>query len=106
MPRAGRSFEEGRIYHVYNRLGGGLMEFANDDLAAEFVSSLRSVMRRDDVVVFAWSLLGNHYHLVVRQGAVPLSRPMKALQQGVTRVRNMKSRVFGPMWQGLKRARH
>jgi len=23
MARAGRSFEEGRIYHVYNRVGGG-----------------------------------------------------------------------------------
>ena len=25
MPRAGRTFEEGRIYHVYNRVGGGWM---------------------------------------------------------------------------------
>ena len=27
MPRAGRAFEEGRIYHVYNRVGGGWMAF-------------------------------------------------------------------------------
>jgi len=105
MPRAARSFEEGRVYHVYNRLGGGLMEFTDDALAAAFVDSLRSVMRRDGVVVFAWALLGNHYHVVVRQGPVPLSRPMKALQQGVTRIRNIRSHVFGPMWQGRFKAK-
>ncbi len=105
MPRVGRSFEEGRIYHVYNRVGGGLMEFADDELAATFVTFLRMAMRRDEVVVFAWALLGNHFHVVVRQGPVPLSRPMKALQQGVTRVRNLRSRVFGPLWQGRFKAK-
>lgn len=105
MPRAGRSFEEGRIYHVYNRVGGGLMEFADDELAATFVTTLRLAMRRDEVAVFAWALLGNHFHVVVRQGPVPLSRPMKALQQGVTRVRNLRSRVFGPLWQGRFKAK-
>ena len=29
MPRAVRSFEEGRIYHVYNRVGGGLQVFTD-----------------------------------------------------------------------------
>jgi REP element-mobilizing transposase RayT len=105
MPRAGRSFEEGRIYHVYNRVGGGLTEFADEELAATFVTLLRLAMRRDEVAVFAWALLGNHYHLVVRQGPVPLSRPMKALQQGVTRARNLRSRVFGPLWQGRFKAK-
>lgn len=105
MPRAGRSFEEGRIYHVYNRVGGGLMEFADDELAATFVTTLRLAMRRDEVAVFAWALLGNHFHVVVRQGPVPLSRPMKALQQGVTRVRNLRSRVFGPLWQSRFKAK-
>jgi REP element-mobilizing transposase RayT len=105
MPRAGRSFEEGRIYHVYNRVGGGSTEFADEGLAATFVALLRLAMRRDEVPVFAWCLLGNHYHLVVRQGPVPLSRPMKALQQGVTRARNLRSRVYGPLWQGRFKAK-
>jgi len=105
MPRAGRSFEEGRIYHVYNRVGGGSTEFADEELAATFVALLRLATRRDEVAVFAWCLLGNHYHLVVRQGPVPLSRPMKALQQGVTRARNLRSRVYGPLWQGRFKAK-
>ncbi len=105
MPRAGRSFEEGRIYHVYNRVGGGSIEFADDELAATFITFLRLAMRRDEVVILAWCLLGNHYHLVVRQGPVSLSRPMKTLQQGITRARNLRARAFGPLWQGRFKAK-
>jgi REP element-mobilizing transposase RayT len=105
MARAGRSFEEGRIYHVYNRVGGGSMELSEEELAARFVALLRMVVDRDEVTVFAWCLLGNHYHLVVRQGAAPLSRPMKTLQQGVTRTRNVRGRVLGPLWQGRFKAK-
>lgn len=105
MSRAERSFEEGRIYHVYNRVAGGVKEFADEELAATFVTLLRLSTRRDEVAVFAWCLLGNHFHLVVRQGAVPLSRSMKTLQQGTTRVRNRRDRVSGPLWQGRFKAK-
>lgn len=105
MPRARRTFEEGRTYHAYNRVGGGLLPFTDDELAKTFVDLLRKVMNRDDAVVLGWCLLGNHYHLVVRQGAVPLSRSMKTLQQGVTRARNLRDRIYGPLWQGRFRAK-
>jgi len=34
-----------------------------------------------------------------------LFRPMKTLQQGVTRARNPHCRVFGPLWQGRFKAK-
>ena len=61
MPRARRTFEEGRTYHAYNRVGGGLLPFTDDELAKTFVDLLRKVMNRDDAVVLGWCLLGNHY---------------------------------------------
>ena len=60
MARAGRSFEEGRIYHVYNRVGGGSREFSDEELAATFVTLLRLAMGRDEAAVLAWSLLTTH----------------------------------------------
>ena len=105
MPRAGRSFEEGRAYHAYNRVGGGLLPFSDEDLAKAFVQLLSKVMSRDSTVVLGWCLLGNHYHLILRQGPVPLSRSMKTLQQGVTRARNLRDRVYGPLWQGRFKAK-
>ncbi len=37
MGRAGRAFEEGRIYHICNRVAGGWRAFSDDELADRFV---------------------------------------------------------------------
>ena len=106
MPRPNRTLEEGRIYHVYNRVGGDDAPFVEEALAARFVKLLRQVVKRDGLTVFAWVLMGNHYHLAVRMGAVSLSRSMKTLQQEVTRTRNRRAKVYGPFWQGRYKAKH
>jgi REP element-mobilizing transposase RayT len=105
MPRPPRIFAEGAIYHVYNRLARGEQVFAVEGEAARFVELLREVMRRDEVTVFAWCLMSNHYHLALRTGPVSLDRPMRSLQQRVTRGVNTRRRVHGPLWQGRYRAK-
>jgi REP element-mobilizing transposase RayT len=105
MPRAGRSFEEGRTYHVYNRVAGGRKAFEDDELARTFVDLFRQAVDRDEVAVLGWCLLGNHYHMILRQGPVPLSRTMKTIQQGVTRKRNLREGTYGPLWQGRFKAK-
>ena len=105
MPRAGRVFFDGAVYHVYNRLARGERVFAEDEMAERFVGLLREVTARDGVTVFAWALLPNHYHLALRTGAVALERPMKSLQQRTTRRVNAGRGVFGPLWQGRYRAK-
>ena len=89
MPRKNRIFVEGGVYHVYNRLGRGERVFDQEIEAAAFVEQLGDVVKRDGLTVFAWSLLGNHYHLAVRTGVVSLDRPMRSLQQRVTRGVNL-----------------
>jgi len=66
---------------------------------------LREVKERDGLVVFAWALMSNHFHIALRTGEVPLARSMKSLQQRVTRGYNVRHRVFGPLWQGRYRAK-
>jgi REP element-mobilizing transposase RayT len=74
--------------------------FAAEHEATEFTRILKEVAERDDVTVLAWCLLSNHYHLDVRSGEVSLDRPMRSLQQRVTRGVNARQRVWGPLWQG------
>ena len=81
------------MYHVYNRLGRGEQVFAEETEAAAFVTLLRDVAERDGLTVFAWCLMSNHYHLAVRTGVVSLDRPMRSLQQRVTRGINARNRV-------------
>ena len=105
MPRHNRIFVEDGVYHVYNRLGRGERVFDQEIEAAAFVEQLRDVVKRDGLTVFAWCLLGNHYHLAVRTGVVSLDRPMRSLQQRVTRGVNLRRRVYGPLWQGRYKAK-
>ena len=60
MPRPGRVFFDGAVYHVYNRLARGERVFAEAEAAERFADLLREVTARDGVTVFAWALLPNH----------------------------------------------
>jgi REP element-mobilizing transposase RayT len=105
MPRPDRVFVEGGVYHVYNRIGRGERVFDGAEESAAFVELLRRVVSRDGLTVYAWCLMSNHYHLAVRTGEITLDRPMRSLQQGVTRSVNVRRKVFGPLWQGRYRAK-
>ena len=105
MPRPDRIFVEGGIYHVYNRLGRGERVFDEEVEATVFVSLLREIAERDGLTIFAWALLSNHFHLAVRTAVISLDRPLRSLQQRVTRGVNARRRVYGPLWQGRYRAK-
>ena len=105
MSRVGRVHFDGAVYHVYNRLARGEQAFSEEAEAQWFRTLLREVAERDGLTVFAWCLMSNHYHLAVRTGPVSLDRPMRSLQQRVTRRVNARRKVYGPLWQGRYRAR-
>ena len=66
---------------------------------------LRDVVERDGLTVLAWTLMSNHFHLAVRTGVIPLDRPLRSLQQRVTRGVNVRRRVYGPLWRGRYKAK-
>ena len=105
MPRALRILVEGGLYHVYNRLARGEAVFSDPEEAIEFLDLLRDLKQRDDLQIFAWSLLGNHFHLAVRTSAVPLSRTMRTLQGGYSRAFNRRWGRTGPLWQSRYQTR-
>ena len=105
MPRRPRVFVEGALYHVYNRFARGEGVFADPEEAIAFVERLRDVKTRDGFVVFAWTLLTNHYHIALRSSAVPLSRTMQFLQCGFSRDFNRRWGRTGPLWQSRYKAK-
>jgi len=105
VPRPNRMVVEGGVYHAYNRLARGERVFQDEAEAKAFVAVLRDVVKRDELTVFAWCLMPNHYHLAVRMGVVPLGRAMRSLQLKVTRGVNRRLKVFGPLWQTRYKAK-
>jgi REP element-mobilizing transposase RayT len=105
MPRKPRLFLPGAIYHVYCRVARGEFVFDDDFEAIEFVETLRRVKELDGWTVFAWCLMGNHYHLVLKTRNIDLWRSMARLQGTVARNYNMRHRFLGRLWQSRYRAR-
>jgi REP element-mobilizing transposase RayT len=105
MPRKPRLFLPGATYHVYCRVARGEFVFEDDFEAIEFVETLRKVKGLDGWTVFAWCLMGNHYHLVLKTRKVDLWRSMARLQGTVARNYNGRHRYLGRLWQSRYRAR-
>jgi len=105
MPRNVRVDVEGGLYHVYNRVGQGQRPFTDEVEAVVFLDLLREVKKRDGLVVFAWCLLPNHFHLAIRTRTVPLWRTMHTLQHSYALGFNRRRGVRGPVWESRYKAR-
>jgi len=105
MPRAPRVFVEGAIYHVYCRVGRGEPVFTEEAEVVEFLSLLRELKARDELTIFAWCVMANHYHLALRSATVPLWRTMRLLQGRFSKAYNRRRDLYGPLWQGRYRSK-
>ena len=105
MPRHPRLFLSGAIYHVYCRVARGEFVFDDDFESIEFTEALRTVRDLDGWTIFAWCLMGNHYHLVLRTNEIELWRSMARLQGSFSRSYNRRHRFLGRLWQSRYRAR-
>jgi REP element-mobilizing transposase RayT len=105
MPRKPRLFVTGAIYHVYCRVARGEFVFDEPEAVASYIHNARRVAELDGWSILAWCLMGNHHHLVVQTGTVPLWRSMARLQGTVARDHNRRKRCLGRLWQSRYKAR-
>jgi putative transposase len=105
MRRLPRVFVEGGLYHVYNRTSHGAGVFAEGDAGRELARLLREGLNADGHMVYAWCVMANHYHVVVRSSAVPLARTFGRVQSGFGRWRHRPLGSTGPTWQSRYKAK-
>jgi REP element-mobilizing transposase RayT len=82
MPRTARRDAPGAVQHVMVRGIERREIFVDDADRADFVARLEAILPESDLVAYAWSLMPNHVHLVVRTGQQPLARAMLRLGTG------------------------
>jgi putative transposase len=78
MPRLARRIEAGTIYHVLNRGNGRRMLFTKDADFLAFVKLLGQAVEKFPVDLLAWSLMPNHWHLLLRPRTDPALSKMMA----------------------------
>jgi REP element-mobilizing transposase RayT len=79
MPRRKRSYLPGGAFHVTARTHGG--EFWFEELRSQIVEIIAAALKQTDASLLAYGIMTNHIHLVLRQGAAPLSQLMHPICQ-------------------------
>ena len=104
MARPWRIEYEGAYYHVLSRGNERRDIFFGDGDRRLFLSTLGEASDRFKVDVFAFVLMGNHYHLLLRTNLSNLSRTMQWL--GLTYARRLNNRLgrCGHLFQGRFKA--
>jgi REP element-mobilizing transposase RayT len=78
--------------------------FRDDRDRDDFVKRLATLVPAADLTVYAWALLPNHAHLLVRTGTRPLARTMRSLLTGYAGAFNRRHRRHGHLFQNRYRS--
>ena len=94
----------GAVYHVTSR-GDRREPIAKDDIdRAAFLSVAAQAFERFDAHAWAYCLMGNHYHLVIRTREANLSRLMRHINGVYTQAFNRRHQLTGHLFQGRFKA--
>jgi REP element-mobilizing transposase RayT len=87
------------MQHVIGRGIEGTRVFRDDGDRADFVERVAERAQEGEWAVYAWALMPNHFHLLVRTGARPLFQSMKKLLTGYVVNFNRRHRRYGHLFQ-------
>lgn len=99
MPRQPRLDAPGALHHVMGRGIERTNIFRTDTDREDFVKRLADLCLDGNLIVYAWSLLSNHFHVLVRTGRQPISRSMKKLLTGYVVNFNLRHGRSGHLFQ-------
>jgi len=100
MARPWRIQYEGALYHVFSRGNHQQDIFVTDDDRNLFLDTVGQMSARFDIDIFAYVLMSNHYHLLLRTAQANLSKAMQWLGTTYTRRFNIEHFQSGHLFQG------
>ena len=105
MARPTRRENPDAIYHVYSRGNYRAPIFADDGAAQSFLRALEATIRRAGWEVFAYAIMPNHFHLMLRAPRANLSRGMHLLLSAFALRFNGFNEEHGHVFQGRYHAK-
>lgn len=99
MPRKSRIDAAGAIHHVIAR-GINKADIFSDNIDyRNFLSRLGIILNATKTACYAWALMPNHFHLLLRTGNTPVSTIMRRLLTGYAVNYNRRHNRFGHLFQ-------
>lgn len=100
MARQWRIEFPGALYHVLSRGNGHQDVFLSDDDRHLFLALLEEVSERFCVEIYAYVLMNNHYHLLLKTIDANLSKAMQWFGTSYVRKFNLNNHSIGHLFQG------
>jgi len=99
MPRQPRLDAPGTLHHVIGRGLDRTKIFRVEADQDDFLSRLAALSLESSLVAYAWALMPNHFHLLVRTVNQPLSKGMRRLLTGYAVNFNRRYKRYGHLFQ-------
>ena len=99
MPRKSRIDAPGALHHVIARGIERGQIFRNDGDRSHFLIRLGDILTETNTACYAWALIPNHFHLLLRTGNVTISTTMRRLLTGYANWFNRRHRRYGHLFQ-------
>lgn len=99
MPRQARIDAPGALHHIICRGIERSPIFKGDDDRADFVRRLSILLPQTSTRCYAWALIPNHFHLLLKTGELPIATVMRRLLTGYAVSFNHRHQRHGHLFQ-------
>ncbi|MFC1494572.1 transposase [Thermodesulfobacteriota bacterium] len=99
MPRQARIDTPNALHHIMIRGIERRKIFRDNKDGDNFTQRLGNIVKETSTSCYAWSLLSNHAHLLLRTGAYPISTVMRRLLTGYAVTFNRRHKRHGQLFQ-------
>ena len=99
MPRQARLDAPGVLQHIMARGIERRKIFWDDKDRSSFLERLAVILEDTQTQCYAWALIPNHFHILLRTGPTPLSTVMRRLMTGYAVSFNIRHRRTGHLFQ-------
>lgn len=99
MPRHARIDAPTALHHIVIRGNERRKIFRDDEDRNNFLSRLGMLLQQTSTACYAWVLLSNHVHLLLRTGMVPIATLMQRLLTGYAQQFNRRHHRSGHLFQ-------
>ena len=87
MPRQARIDAPGAVHHIISRSIERRKIFCDENDGDDFLNRLGEIITQSKTRCYAWALIANHFHLLLKTGNVPVATVMSRLLSGYTKHR-------------------
>ena len=99
MPRKSRIDAPGALHHIVARGIDRQKIFQDDADRRNLIERLSAIIKKTDTRCYAWALVQNHFHLLLKTGQVPIATLMLRLLTGYAVSYNRRHRRHGHLFQ-------